>query len=489
MSGLKFKHIIFFTALIWYALTACFSEGYYHADEHYQIIEFAGSIDGSNSEADLAWEYGSKIRPALQPVICYGVFKGCEVLSIVSPYNKALVLRLITALFSLLTIYFFTESNKTQIQKKYQKLFLILSYFIWFLPFINVRFSSETWSGLFLLLSLGLILRNKTSIRSYISLGIFLGLAFLFRFQIAFAILGIFLWLILVKKTTTVKMAVFTAAGLVMVVLGIILDSWFYGDLTLTLYNYFKVNLIEGRAAGFGISPWYHYIFYIFRYSFFPFGILIILSFLFLTFKRFKHLIIWASLLFLIAHSFIAHKELRFVFPLVNLVPVIFILGLQELPSPEKNSPLRKTLLGISILLLMLNSTMLFVASVKPAGVSRIRIMQEIEELTVGKPGKLYYVNSSNPYAPWDITTNFYDHSNLEFEELSRNKPPGLLKTDGTHNILVVEMQDAQNPEITIFIERMEMTEKCKSVQNFLIPLLDLYGYKTRHILILYSDE
>ncbi len=264
MSRLKFKHVVLFAALIWYALTAYFSEGYYHADEHYQIIEFAGSIDGSNTEADLAWEYGSKIRPALQPVICYGVFKGCEFLSIVSPHNKAFVLRLITALFSVLAIYFFTNSCKAQIQKKYWKLFLILSYFIWFLPFINVRFSSETWSGLFLLLSLGLIFRDKTRIQSFISLGLLLGLAFLFRFQIAFAVLGIFLWLFIVKKTPLLKMAVFTASGLLIVILGILIDSWFYGDFTLTLYNYFKVNLIEGRAAEFGTSPWYHYLFYVF---------------------------------------------------------------------------------------------------------------------------------------------------------------------------------------------------------------------------------
>ena len=87
------------------------------------------------------------------------------------------------------------------------------------------------------------------------------------------------------------------------------------------------------------------------------------------------------------------------------------------------------------------------------------------------------------------FATNFYDHSNLEFKELDLQNSERETKANGTRNILVVEMQDAQNPEIVDFITSMEMTERKKSVQNFLIPLLDLYGYKTRNILILYSDE
>jgi phosphatidylinositol glycan class B len=486
---MKFKHAILLVALIWYAITAYFSVGYYHADEHYQIIEFAGSIDGSNTEQELAWEYGAKIRPALQPVICNLVFKGCELFSITDPHSKAFVLRLITGLFAVLAIYYFTDSCKAQIHEKYRKLFLVLSYFVWFLPFINVRFSSETWSGLFLLLSLGIILRDKTGIKSFITLGILLGLGFLFRFQVAFAILGILLWLIIVKKVSLPKIAAITASGLLIVILGIVIDSWFYGNLTVTLLNYFKVNLIEGKAAEFGTSPWYHYLFYVFRYSFFPFGILIILSFLLLVFKRFNHLIVWATLLFIVGHSVISHKELRFLFPLVNLVPVIIILGIQELPSPAKNNTLRKSVIGTSILLLALNVLLLFVASVKPAGVSRVRMMQKIEELTDEKPCTLYFVQGSNPYAPWDITTNFYDHSNLEFQELDPLKPAEFVKEEGKRNILVVEMQDANDPAITDLIDMMEMKERGRSVQNYLIPLLDLYGYKTRNILILYSDE
>lgn len=164
---MRFHQIIFIIAIIWYALTAYSSIGYFHADEQYQIIEFAGIIDGTNTAKDLAWEYNAQIRSAMQPAICCLIFKVCDFFSITNPYDKAFVIRLITGLLSVLAIYFFTNSCKNIILNKYRKLFLILSYFIWFLPFINVRFSSETWSGITLLLALALVVRNKRSYQTY----------------------------------------------------------------------------------------------------------------------------------------------------------------------------------------------------------------------------------------------------------------------------------------------------------------------------------
>lgn len=50
-------------------ITAWKSDGYYHADEHYQLIEFAGKILGTHQPEELAWEYNARLRPALQPTI------------------------------------------------------------------------------------------------------------------------------------------------------------------------------------------------------------------------------------------------------------------------------------------------------------------------------------------------------------------------------------------------------------------------------------
>jgi phosphatidylinositol glycan class B len=155
------------------------------------------------------------------------VFKTCEFFSIINPYSQTIVLRLITAIISLLIIHFFTNTCRKFIAPEYWKIFLILSYFLWFLPFLNVRFSSETWSGLMLLLSVGMVLRNPKSNSTFLLIGVILGLSFLFRYQIAFAIAGLLGWLIVIKKEKTVSLILISSSFLLLVVLGIIIDSLF----------------------------------------------------------------------------------------------------------------------------------------------------------------------------------------------------------------------------------------------------------------------
>jgi len=277
---MKFHSKIFIIAIILYSATAFLSIGYFHADEHYQIIEFAGILDGTNKPGDMAWEYDTQIRSTIQPVIAFLLFEVCDLLSIYDPYYKAFFLRLITMLFSLFCIYFFAESCKKLIRIKYQKLFFTLTYFLWFLPFINVRFSSETWSGMFLLLSVALLIINKNKNQHYLLMGVLLGLGFLFRYQIAFSIFGIILWLIFIRKEQIIKVGISLISFLIIIFIGILIDSWYYGELTITIKNYFIVNLIDGKAASFGTSPWFYYFYAIVRYSFFPVGILLHISFI-----------------------------------------------------------------------------------------------------------------------------------------------------------------------------------------------------------------
>ncbi|MCD4794618.1 MAG: hypothetical protein K8R54_15390 [Bacteroidales bacterium] len=486
---MKFHQIIFIIAIIWYALTAYSSIGYFHADEQYQIIEFAGIIDGKNTAKDLAWEYNAQIRPATQPAICYLIFKVCDFFSITNPYDKAFVIRLITGLLSVLAIYFFTNSCKNMIFNKYRKLFLILSYFIWFLPFINVRFSSETWSGITLLLALALVIRNKRTYQTYLVLGCLLGMSFLFRYQIAFAAFGLVLWLIFMKKESKSKIVLIFASGLVIVMIGILIDSRFYGDFTFTLWNYFEVNIIEGKAAEFGTSPWYYYFYYVFRYSFFPIGILILISFLLLVFRRYNSIFIWTVLPFLIVHSYISHKELRFLFPVINFVPVIIILAIQEVPPIRRINSSSKLIKGLLILFLIGNMVGIIVASIKPAGVGRVSIIQTIYEMDTKKRLNVFFVNNSNPFSPWGLTANFYTQQNPEFKEIDFSTQINIPTIDNnTRNVFVVSMKDFQNMEIQNFINSMNMKEKCKSVHEFMLPILRIYGYRTEDILIMYSD-
>jgi GPI mannosyltransferase 3 len=486
---MKFHRIIFIIAIIWYALTAYFSNGYFHADEHYQIIEFSGILNGTNTAKDLAWEYHAQIRPALQPTICYLIFKACDFISITNPYHKAFILRLITGLLSVIAIFFFTNSCKSMILPKNRKLFLVLSYFLWFLPFINVRFSSETWSGIALLFALSFIIRNKTRFQTYLLIGCLIGLSFLFRYQIVFASLGLILWLIFIRHETIPKISIVLASAVLVVIVGFFIDSWYYGQWTLTFWKYFNVNLIEGKADQFGTEPWYFYINHIIQDSFFPIGILILALFFFLIIKQYNSIFIWTILPFLFIHSVIAHKEVRFLFPLINFIPVILIIAKQEIPQKMWVNRPNYIIKVLLITVLIINTLGVIVASIKPAGAGRIRITQEIYNMDTKKHVNIYFANNSNPYSPWGITTNFYAQQKSDFKRIDLTKPYNIPATDSnTRNVLVVGIGDDKNTVIQNFINGMNMKEKCRSIPRFMNRILSIYGYNNYESLIMYSD-
>jgi hypothetical protein len=54
---MKFERTVFLSAMLIYAISAWFSTGFYHGDEHFQIIEFACHKMGSVSQDQLAWEF------------------------------------------------------------------------------------------------------------------------------------------------------------------------------------------------------------------------------------------------------------------------------------------------------------------------------------------------------------------------------------------------------------------------------------------------
>ena len=488
---MKFHSITFFIALIWFSITAYFSSGYLHPDEHYQIIEFAGLLDGSNSEKDLAWEYAAHIRPSIQPFLCYSIFEICNYFSITDPYTKTFILRLLTGLLALFVIHHFVNSTKKIIDKEYWRLYVILSYFLWFIPFICVRFSSETWSGVLFTLSLSFIIRDKNKLSHNVTIGALLGLSFLFRYQIAFAILGLILWLVIIKKTHFKKLITLITPAVIIVTFGFLLDCVFYKEITLTTWNYLKVNLLEGKAAEFGTSPWYYYFHSIIRYSLSPIGIIILASFIVSTIKNNKQLIVWVILPFILAHSLIGHKELRFIFPMVSLIPLLIVTACQNYRNTKWLNPSNTTVRFFVYILLIINATCLTIGSLKPVNQGWVKLTEEILKLNNKPYLNVYYSHNNNPFTLLGLETNFYDQPNLIFHKIDLTNTSKLkIKNDSTNtNVLVVKLKDLDNTDIQFFIKQMKMNEVCKTIPNYMFPFFKIYGKHTEETLILFSDK
>lgn len=481
------RKIIFTIAVIVYFCTALFSVGYFSADEHYQIIEFAGLLDGSSIPADLPWEYEAKIRPSIQPFIAYLVFKVSSLFSVSDPYSKALLLRLLTAISALYVIERFIIEAKNFIDKKNWPLFYILSYFLWFLPFINVRFSSETWSGLFFLAGVSFILKKNKNTYQFLLIGILLGFSFLFRYQIAFAIFGLFCWFIFLSKEKLTHIIICLLGGLIIFSFGILLDYWFYKELTLTSYNYFFVNIIENKASEFGTSPWYYYILSIAFFGILPIGTIILISAIFFVISKREHIFTWAIVPFFLVHCLVPHKEIRFLFPIINFVPFIIVSSYQKLIIKYVKYKKSVWLKVFIIIIISFNITFLYFTTFRSAGNGRSDIVKKIHQLNTKKYLNLFVTNDFYPKYEWILNSKFYEERNASFISLENINFKMLKRVNSdTTNLIILSLNDLEKrnfKDINIKMKEVETT-----FPKFLFPFFKITNLGDR-VFILYKNK
>ena len=489
MTTGKFHRLVIITACVLYAVTAIKSHGYYHPDEHYQIIEFAEYKLGNNTADDLAWEFHRQLRSCIQPAICFIVFKCLTGAGITDPYALALCLRLLTAVFAITAITLFIRATLTSINEKYRKLYMVLSYFLWFLPFLNVRFSSESWSGLSMLTAVALLQPNGSRGKgALIGAGIFLGLAFLFRFQTGSMIAGIALWLICIGKEKWQRLLLLLFIFLAILQVGILTDTWFYGHYTLSFLNYFIVNIVEGVASDFGTAPWYYFIEFILNASILPIGLLILISFMAGIVLQPKHIVFWAIVPFLMMHICIPHKEGRFIFPVAGFVPFIIMIALQGLDRVRsinwKNSTIIYPVYCLAGVMMLINLVALLCAAFKAPLNGNKAITSYIHEHYGNRSIHFLCDRNLHPYTPYsDLKENFYAEHNMEQVYNMR----GNVHADQV-NLLVIEKNTAIDPEYMKQITSLHLQKEIQSVPVWIEWLSRYYDYqRTDKVLVLYG--
>ncbi|GIV43406.1 MAG: hypothetical protein KatS3mg035_0529 [Bacteroidia bacterium] len=324
--------LFWFFVVISALLGAVYNVGYVHPDEHFQLLEFAGYLSGMVSSETLPWEFHHAMRPSLQPVIAYCVHQ----LSIFingehNPVLWTLLLRLFSAIFSIFVTYKFVKTFEKEFSEKFKKWFWLLSFFTWFTVFLHVRFSSEAWSENFWLLGIIYLWNAQNLFSKNVYAGIFLGLAFVCRYQLAFAILGVLLWIIFFHQNKWKTLAALTLGGGLVFILSTILDSWFYGRWVIAPYNYFYQNLVLKKVTEFGQEPWYYFFYELFKSRTFILNLFYLLTLFYFLIKYPKHLFVWTLIPFIGIHFIVSHKEWRFLFPIFGFFPYILVKFWEDL--------------------------------------------------------------------------------------------------------------------------------------------------------------
>lgn len=115
--------------------TAVCSLGVHHADEHFQILEFAGWKLGITPEADLPWEFTERMRPALQPAMVVILHHALSLFGEPDPFTVAMLLRMLAAALSfiaaLLLLRGQLRDNPAMREERWLWLYLFLAFFLW----------------------------------------------------------------------------------------------------------------------------------------------------------------------------------------------------------------------------------------------------------------------------------------------------------------------------------------------------------------------
>ncbi|WP_129715497.1 hypothetical protein [Pedobacter sp. SYP-B3415] len=404
-----------------YFLAAIFNTGFYHPDEHFQLIEFAEYLSGHTSSIDLAWEFDAAIRPALQPVVIKLLFDCCRWLSISDPYVLALMLRVVSAGSAVAVLTYYVARTEHLVPPNQLIYYRIFSYFLWFLPFVNVRFSSESASGMLLTLAVAFCFSSHKLKFAFI--GLCLGLAFSVRYQSAIIAIGLLIWLIAQKRIDKSGFAYLASGGLFVIIFTLFIDWFFYGQIVLPYLNYFTTNVIENVASSFGTSPWSYYFVESYK-SLTPIvsvPIFVALGFLLL---RPQHVQFWIILPFLVIHMITPHKELRFLFPLVNFIPLLLMTQLNDIATRISSlSKITINILPCLTVLIIVNVSIMVGSIFFPAdGIGRNNITNYIHTKFGSEKVNLWIKGNKNPYEPIAVKQNFYLDQNVQFHLLDTVK-------------------------------------------------------------------
>jgi GPI mannosyltransferase 3 len=423
-------------------ITAIFSSGYNHFDEHFQILEFCNYKLGNISANTLPWEYHEKLRPGIQPLIAYFLAKCLYAFNVYSPFTLSLICRLLMAICSWIAIQkiiaaFSYEFNSDRLKKLYS----FASYFIWFAPYIGIRFSAENFSSILFFTAIATLYRHiktKQHIPTVTLLicGFLFGIALFSRIQVLFALIGLGIWLIFQERQKR-DWLILSFSFSIAIILGICTDYWLYNQWTFTPYNYFDANILQHKASSFGTSPWYQYFIYFSEAAVPPLSIALLYFFFIGLKNKAGHLLGVICICFILGHIAIAHKELRFLFPILPAFIYITVDGMGAFFSKYVRS---KPVRHISYMLIITNFVVLIYKMFTPAS-AEIPYYQTIYNHS-NKETSILFITDNSPYNKVGLELNFYKPEDLKVMKIkSKDDIPIILRKVKCEKAFILDVQ------------------------------------------------
>jgi phosphatidylinositol glycan class B len=281
--------------------------------------------------------------------------------------------------------------------------------------------------------------------------------------------MGLFAWYAFVRQAPRQHLVMGAFGFLLMIAAGLLVDRWFYGEWVATPWNYVRTNLVEGRAAEYGTTPWYQYVYLVFRFAFFPVGSVILISTVVGLYLEQRGPLAWAVLPFLLVHSALAHKELRFLFPLAPWVPYLILRSWGAIAIHFRQRPWVRWTIGAWWIV---NTIAVLVASMTPQATGRADIMAYIQTRSADPSTMVYTGPKADPYDPWNgLVAHFYRPNDLRIRDWAG--PSDTLEQPA---LVILERRQWETGPMRAWAAQPQFHELTTSYTPVLRPWLKLYG-------------
>ncbi|MFM1932038.1 MAG: hypothetical protein RL226_1341 [Bacteroidota bacterium] len=367
--------VVLVTALLARLVATIFAEGYLMIDDHFLVIEPAGSwIDGEdyNSWLPANKEPGEPASVANFTYVSvqYVLLAALKWMGMDDPKRMMLVVRFFHALYSLLIPYLgFKIAERLSNTKTAFTVGMLLALFA-FMPNFSVRNLVEVVCVPPLLWATYLLLSPNRTWKHAALAGIGIGIATGIRYQCG--LYGIGIGLVLLGQRAWRDTVLTGVSSLFFFFISQVPDLVLWGKPFVQLQAYISYN--STHAGDYPEGPWYQYIFTILGFLLPPLSIALVFGSILAAGK--KPLLVLPSLLFLVFHSIYPNKQERFIIPVL----IFFIIaGIVYWSAYQEKSTWwarrQKLLRGLWISFWVLNTAALAVISTSYTKKSRVEAM------------------------------------------------------------------------------------------------------------------
>ena len=247
-------------------------------------------------------------------------------------------------------------------------------------------------------------------------------------------------------------------------------------------------------AAAFGTSPWHFYWQEIFRAPTYFIGLIFIVTIivLFLSKEGRKQVELWIIIPFILGHNFVEHKEIRFLFPMIFLLPSIFFFAYDSI-FKKISIPYSKVKyfhIGVLIVFLSANGIGIGLMASKSAGNGNITNAKYLHDITQKNEQKIdvYHLSWASPFHPWEnITDKFHTPQNLNDIKIDNLCSLDTLQLNKENlNFVILRKVDLNNKDCSLETENWKLEKVSTSIPEWMESIKEWYELEKSNESIFY---